>query len=51
MALLARGRAGLEAAAQDVRELGGEALTIELDEEPPGMGRVVTALDIAEWRL
>src|SRR4051794_35210402 len=31
VALLARGRAGLDAAAGEVRALGGQALTIELD--------------------
>src|SRR5215218_6280278 len=31
VALLARGRAGLEAAARDVEELGGEAIVIQTD--------------------
>lgn len=35
IALLARGRAGLEAAAEEVRKLGGEPLAIELDVADP----------------
>jgi NAD(P)-dependent dehydrogenase (short-subunit alcohol dehydrogenase family) len=49
VALVARGRAGLEAAAADVRELGGEALELPADVADPDA--VHAAAEEAEKRL
>src|SRR4051794_26505962 len=49
VALLARGRAGLEAAAADVRALGGQALTIEVDVADADAVEAAAARVEAQW--